>query len=86
MFQSGVNPHKHVYVQLLLQDPKAAKGQSSRQCLFEVLGSLSEKAARKTLVKSTRAVVVNKDIFKHVFQLKISKACKEKIAIISNIN
>ena len=39
------------------EDPKSAKRQSSRQCLFVLLGSLRAKAACKMLVKSNQSTI-----------------------------
>ncbi len=45
--------HQHVYAQLFLaKDPKRVKIQSSRQYLFELLGSGQVKASGKMLMKS----------------------------------
>ncbi len=49
--------HQHFYMQLIhTQIQKAQKRQSSHQCLFALLGSACEKAAKKTFVKSTLTI------------------------------
>jgi len=41
--------HQHVYAKLLcMQIPKVQKRQSSHECLFALMGSLLQKAVRKT--------------------------------------
>jgi len=50
-----------------MQIPKAPKKQSSCQCLFALLGSVSAKAALKMLVKLTQAVLMPWDFYRESY-------------------
>jgi hypothetical protein len=47
----------YLHAAFMSEDPKSSKRQSSYQCLFALLESSREKAAHKTLVKSTNGGV-----------------------------